>query len=271
MKYNNSFDQQLKNNLNSIANTVETPSDLLYKIKTDVAEKEKNKKTIKNLFIFQKKLKTTVIASICIFLLTGGIVGAKSLINQYAKGFLTNNEKVYTSIDNELINSLGFKPKMPQTLPGGFERQNIEVAKYIDGSKKQTYDSSQKLIFTDYMKNDAKSTDMGLSLSISNTSNDSDMFSHYEEIQLNNILLNYKSYEVYVTSDDYELSEEELEKEKNDKAIFICVGGKGKKDIQNAQSIKWIDNGIYYLLTDDDYTLSKNDMIELAKYIINMK
>lgn len=269
MDYQDGFDRKLKNDLNRIANTIETPPHLFNKIKAEINNKERSEKNMRKPFIFHRKLKIVMVAAICMVVLLGGIVGAKSLISQHVKGFLTS-DTTYNSIDEELIMALGFSPKMPEVLPEGFQRTKIRTADYIDGAnQQQPFDSSQKLISAYYEKTDRVGA--VVSLTVSNTSKDSDMFSVYEDIPLNDVQLQYKSYEVYVLPSDYELSEEEMEKEKNDEIFIVYVSDVKEKEIKNAQCIKWVDNGIYYMLSDHKNSISKDSIIEMAQSIIHSK
>ncbi len=265
----NNYDRQLKDSLDIIAHTINTPPNLLNNIKSEINKIERSEERMKRTFVSNRRIRTAMAITICMVLFVGGAVGAKSLINKNVKGFISGDDN-YASVDEELINSLGFVPKMPETLPGGFHRKEIETADYLDGTNQaQPIDSSQKLVSALY-KN-SKMNDAAVSLSISNTSKDSDTFSTYEDIMINNVKLQYKSYEFYVLPKDYVMTEEEIQKERNREAFFVYVSGIQDKEVRIAQCIKWVDRGVYYQINDLNNSLSKDNIIEMVKHVIASK
>lgn len=263
------FDRQLKDSIDIIVCTIDTPPSLLNNIKSEIYKKERSEERMKGTFASNRRIRTAMAITICMVLLVGGAVGAKSLINKNVKGFISSDVS-YSAADEELIKSLGFVPRMPETLPGGFNRTKIETADYLDGTNQaRPIDPGQKLVNALYQN--PKIKDAAVVLSVSNTSKDSDMFSTYEDIMINNVKYQYKSYEFYVLPSGYVMTEEEAQKERNREAYFAYVSGIKEKEVRIAQCIKWVDKGVYYQLTDLKNNLSKDNIIEMAEYISNQK
>ncbi|MEA4815767.1 MAG: hypothetical protein VB120_02800 [Lachnospiraceae bacterium] len=222
-------------------------------------ENDKMKEKIRSM-----KLRKGAIVAIAATFIIGTTVFATGKITSFLS--ISSSTPEYTSMPTEkqIEKDAGMSPKLLEAFENGY---SFDSAKAIN---KQALDEEDNImkefksvgitykntegILNLFMESDADY----------NGDENSKIVCTYEGIDLN-----YFSYINKIVPSDYEMTKQDKEDETSGKYIFSF--GSQEVEISEIQSIRWIDGGISYSLLGIDSELGEEDLIGMAKEIIDVE
>lgn len=255
---NNDFDNQIINALNHKADNISPDDKMLFNIKNAIVKENINMK--KKYFSFKK------ITAVCLAVIAIGAVTAigAGKVKYTSSHSYRDDEIRHFPTQEELSQYINYSPKYVQNL-GGYE---FDYAIPKQAEQKDS-DGNTLSKFTDVSFN--YKTDKGsLSLNTSPDNNAEDYtYYNYEKTSYNGLTLYYNAIKYKFVPPDYVLTDDD-KKLQSEKKLEISYGT-DKIEYSNATSIMWCDNGVEYCILDMDANISKNDMINMAKEVIDAK
>lgn len=280
------FEDILKRGLISKSEEINPSEEMFHKIETQIKlNKEGSKFMFKNINFSIKKS----IAAACLGLTF--LIGSTLIISPSARAFAANNlnrfvngymaEKEYDKVPsgNELQKQAGFKVKMPQTLPGGYNILNVGVAGHVVGNadnSKLTSPDKKKEVGGIYEKN----IDGNKSKLFLNVCNDkgTDYNVEPKTVKIGDKTARFFEYNICYLPEGEKLTPKEEADANAGKMSIVTFAEKSgktnnkvKKEIKITHELKWEDNGVFYTLQDTTNTLTLDNMSKIAQSIIDIK
>ena len=259
MKINKGSNEQIKLALLQGTDEIEPSAGLFDKIKKDIYEKE-YEETIKSKASGSKKVRrlTVLVASLVLLcsLTVLGVTMGKSWIGHTSPKYKTfpSQEKIFKDV--------GFIPKYTESLPGGFEYANGGI-----GGSKLFDDAGNILTETKDVSLGYKRGESRLNLSITQVE---ERFLDNKESQLvgdsNGINLYHYQQSYKFVPPNYELTEED--KKAMETGELEISYGVSEISICNSQSLSWYEEGLQYMIIGSDYDFTVEEMVDIAKFII---
>lgn len=261
MKINKKSNQKIKLALLQGTNEIEPSAELFDKIKKDIYEQECGEIMKNKVTNFKKGRRLVVIAAS--FVLLGSLTVLGITMGKSWVGHTNLKYKTFPS-QEKILKDVGFIPKYPESLPGGFEYANGGT-----GESKLSDDAGNILVQTKnialgYKRENEKSI---LSLSITQLE---EQFLDNKESQLvgdlNGINLYYYQQDYKFVPANYELTEED-KKAKEAGELEISYGA-SEISVCNMQGLSWYEDGLEYMIMGSDYSFTVEEMIDMAAVII---
>lgn len=252
----------IKEALNQKADEIEVKDRLFNQIKTSIYEEEQ--KTVKNKgFSFKNKKKLLTVVASCVALISITVIGGT-----LGKGWIGHSMLRYKTFPDKTVVSqdIGFTPKYVEALPGGFEfyMGHTGEAALVD-------DTDRPIVETKSLTLGYKQKETGKKVSLSSEQYPENYMMLDEGTTL---VETYKGSPLYYYEKmykfvpvDYELTEEDNRAYANGE-IEISVGS-DKVTVEKVQSINWSEGDIRYSIGGNDTGLSVEDLMEMAKTVID--
>lgn len=169
---------------------------------------------------------------------------------------------------------VGFVPKYTQTLPGGFSFTDSDVGNTsLQDANGDAVVTAKEIGFS-YTK-EGSTKNQYLSLSALQIEKDlvitEDMIkdTHYTKLDYNDITLFYNMQRYKFVPADYQLTDQDKKDEASGELAISY--GSDEVEYSNMQSIIWYEEGICYTLLSSNYDLPQEDLLSMAKTIIDQK
>ncbi len=254
---NNRIDNDIKKALDIKVQDVNASDDLLTSIKHQLQEERK----IENMKKLKFTPKTILVSALLTVALATGVIASSGL----GGGIISHSDKReainHYPTSSEVEKVVNYSPKFVEDLQG-YKFKSAQPSESSDLDEAGNEISSQKEISFYY------ETDKGiLNLNTSQVVREND--AKGEPISYKGITLYYSSYTYKAVPPDYVVTEEDKKLEESGK---LMIGyGSDKISEEKTQNIIWVDNGITYDLLDMGAEIDKNDLIEMAKQVIDAK
>lgn len=254
---NNRIDNEIKKALDIKVQDIKASDDLLTSIKHQLQEERK----IENMKKLKFTPKTILVSALLTVALATGVIASSGL-----GGVIISHSDLREAINHyptssEVEKLVNYSPKFVENLQG-YKFESAQPSESSDLDEAGNKMNSQKEISFSY------ETDKGLlSLNTSPVIREND--SNGEPISYKDITLYYSSYTYKAVPPDYVVTEEEKKLEESGK---LMIGyGSDKVSEEQTQNIIWVDGGITYDLLDMGAEIDKNDLIKMAKQVIDVK
>ena len=262
MKINEYSQEEIRFCLAQKAAEVEPSAELFNRIKKNIQELECENMMKSKIFCFKKSKLSIAVLTCCIFLLgSTAVIGAtlaKSWIGHSSSRYVTFPET------DKIINDVGFAPKYTETLPGGFkfDRGGTGESKLVDEAGNAV--TQTKDVRFVYRRGTEKSP---LTLTVSQIDEE------FVDFSSNKLVGNHKGINLYYYEQKYkfvpvgyELTEEE--KKAFEAGELEISYGASEVSCANVQALSWYEEGLLYTIMGNDYNFTIEDMIEMAKTVI---
>lgn len=261
MRISKKQDKQIKMALSKQAAQIEPSMDLFNRIKKDINKQECGNTMVGKGMRFKKGNRVAIIAACC--LLIGSITVLGVTMGRSWVGHTQIKYKTFPS-QQRVLKDVGFIPKYTESLPDGFEYSNGGT-----GESTLTDDAGNVLTKTkdvtfSYKRGNEKST---LTLDITQIEEE---FLDNDESEwvgdFNGINLYYYEKDYKFVPPNYELTEED--KRANEAGELEISYGTSEVSIENIQGLSWYEEGLHYMLMGSSQGFTIEEMIEIAKIII---
>lgn len=261
MKTNREYDQQMKAVLLQQANQIEPSTELFEKIKNNIYNQEREETMKNKITSFKKSRRLAVI--VASFVLLGSLTALGVTMGKSWVGHSNHKYKTFPSQET-ILKDVGFIPKYPEALPGGFEYDNGGTGESTLSDDAGDILTQTKDITLGYKRANEKTS---LSLIITQIGEE---FLDNKESQLvgnlDEINLYYYNQDYKFVPPNYELTEED-KKAKEKGELEISYGAR-EVNINNVQGLSWYEDGLQYMIMGSDYNFTVEEMIEMATVII---
>lgn len=260
MKNNKIYDEEIRTVLLQEANQIEPSEGLFDKIKKGIYE-QGDKGIMENKVRGIKKGRRLAIM-VASFIIIGSLTVMGVNMGKSWVGYTDHKYKTFPS-EERVLKDVGFLPKYPESLPGGFEYANGGTGESTLSEAGDVLTKTKEVTFG-YKRGNEKPT---LTLSITEID---EMFLDNNESQLvgdlNGIELYYYQQAYKFVPADYELTEED--KRVYDAGELEISYGSSEIEYNNVQGLSWYEDGLQYMIMGSDYDFTVEEMIGMAKAII---
>lgn len=263
MQNSKQLDEQIKEALSAKAESVDTSPDLFDKIRVEI-----NKDNMRRSSTMKIWRKVAMIAAVVC--LGSATVLAATKIQDYTS-FASNEPAVKNFPTEDTIKkTIGYNVKAVKSFKNGFyfdQMTNLTtVGKDKDGKVAGTY----KQLDFHYIKEKLKKNQL-LDLFVSKPVGAEEDYDYgvMKELNYNEIKLTYRQVMYKIVPDNYQLTKEDQEQQ--DAGKIMISYGSDEVENRNTQSLTWEDNGITYSFSAQECDFSENEMLEMAKAVINQK
>lgn len=255
-----------KKDLNNIF--LDTPESFKKRVRTtlnNLPENEEvynmeNKKLYKGSSFIKKSaavIAATFILTTSVFALgkVTSLVGTSSIIPTYK-----------TIPSNEKINSdLGFTPNVVEKFENGYEFKDGHILKKKALDENKEVVGKSKGVSFEYKKNNGTLMLFMEGKMLGEKDKNEELVENYKGIDLY-----YFSYINKTVPDDYKMTEQDKLDEESGKLVF-SYDGSSNTEIHKPTFVNWKDGDVYYSFLATDSDLTKDDLIKMAKEIIDSK
>ena len=260
MKKNKKYDEEIKSILVEKANTIDPSVELFDKIKKDIHEREDKKIMRNKVRGFKKGKRVAVMVASLILIGSLTVMGVKM-----GKSWVGSSNNKYNTFPSpeKVLKDVGFLPKYPKSLPGGFEYVSGGTGKstLLDGGNVLTETKELNLAY----KNEGEESLVNLSITQIDEAfvdnNESELIENLNEIDLYYYNKDYKFVPV-----DYELTEED--KKAVEMGELEISYGVSEISFSDIQSLSWYQDGLHYIIMGDNQGFTVEEMIDMATVII---
>ena len=265
--YNESIEKNIKQYLKNESDKVSVPDDMFFKVKNEILRKEE--KGVLNMKFKFLRPKTALITGVLCVITTVTCVAATNLSGWYGSSSISTATTTFPDKD-EVNEKVGFTPKYIKEFSNGFKFESFNYRnEEMKDEKGEVYEKNKRADF-DYTK-DGSEKNQCLNASVTkidkkylNKNNNENVIRDV----YNGIEIEYKSYKYKAVPEDYRPSKEE--EELCNRGLLQIGYGTDKITEDNTQYVSWYEDGMLYSLMNFNYDdLSKDDMINMAKEIIN--
>lgn len=260
MKDNKIYGDEIRTALLYEANQVEPSRELFDKIKKDISER-KEKKTMGNNITGIRKGRRLAIM-VASFIIIGSLTVMGVTMGKSWVGYTDHKYKTFPS-QERVLKDIGFLPKYPESLPGGFEYAGGGTGESTLSEAGDVLTKVKELSLTYKHKNEKTL----LHLTITQID---EMFLDNNESQLvgdlHGIDLYYYNQDYKFVPADYELTEED--KRAYDAGELEISYGSSEIEYNNVQGLSWYEDGLQYMIMGSDYGFTVEEMIGMAKAVI---
>lgn len=280
------FEDNIKKVLYSKAENIAPSDDMFQKIKSEI-------KTNRSEKIMHFKLKKSMIAASCCFIIAGSVLAtspnfrasALQSIGKYVNGYTDMKHYDSAPSKTQLQKDMGYSVKLPDSLPGGYKLIDADIDGHIDGSNPDKQYDNRGAGAT-YSINNNRKQSITLTAQKRDTEANAAIFKNAKAVKIGDNTAYFTEYTVHDLPVGTKLSKEQQKKEnediKNGKEVLVGISSSKnntskesanlKEKFTISHSLKWKDNGINYQLTDsNDKLLSMDQMVKIAEYVMNTK
>lgn len=260
MKNNKRYDEEIKSILVKKANQIEPSKELFKKITKDIYER-KDKKIMRNKVRgFKKGKRVAVMVASLILIGSLTVMGVRM-----GKSWVGSSNNRYNTFPSQekVLKDVGFLPKYPKSLPGGFE--------YVGGGTGRSTLSDGGNVLTETRevdlayKNESEESLVNLSITqideVFIDNNESELVGN-----LNGIDLYYYNKDYKFVPADYELTEED--KRAMEKGELEISSGVSEISFSDVQGLSWYEDGLLYMIMGGNHSFTVEEMIDMATVII---
>ncbi|OPJ64389.1 hypothetical protein [Clostridium oryzae] len=269
-KFNEKIDEKIKECLIYKSDNASVPENMFFKIKNEILKEKDNEGVFTKKHVLLKS-RTAIIAGILVVALSVTCVAATNFSSIFGSSSILTEVKTFPSKD-KVKETVGFIPKYVESFKNGFEFNTFNYTnKEIQDEKGTTIRKYKSADF--YYKKDGSKKDQSLSMSIQKT----DEKSFNEGISKNAISLEYNGVKIMYNSKQYKSvpngykPTDEEKHLQNEGLLQIGYGSEDEKvEVSQVQDIMWYEDGLSYYIINMNYNgLSKDDMINMAKEVID--
>lgn len=269
MKYTNSVEKKITEYFESETKNIEVDKNLFCKIKNNLEENEKGMINMKQQFNLRGLKRFIPVCAILLVTLTSVVVASSKVSSWISFSSNADSFKSFPT-DEEVTNTVGYSPKFVETLSNGFKYKSSSI-RNSEGRDSQENTIIKCKGFNMFYERENANEGEYLSFSTDNLSEE--IFkeeitnSKVEAEQYKGIDLYYNETPYMFVPEDYEITEDEKEKQlKGELQISY-----GSEEVQHnlIQYVTWYENEIKYTFMGNDTNLSKEDMYNMAKTVID--
>ena len=179
---------------------------------------------------------------------------------------VTSNIPTYRTIpSNEKINKdLGFTPKLIEKFKNGYVFKSGHISKTEGLDENKEVVGKSKVASFEYKKDNNRLTLFMEGKMLGESDKNEELVENY-----NGVDLYYYSYTNKIVPADYKMTEQDKLDEKSGKFVFSY--GSSKTEIYKQTFVNWKDGDVYYSFLATDSDLTKDDLVKMAKEIIDSK
>ncbi|CEO05604.1 Uncharacterised protein [[Clostridium] sordellii] len=179
---------------------------------------------------------------------------------------VTSNIPTYTTIpSNEKISSdLGFNPNLVEKFKNGYEFKGGYISKTEGLDENNEVAGTSKGVSFKYTKNKDTLMLFMKGKMLGESDKNKELLENYK-----NIDLYYSSYTNKLVPADYKMTAQDKLDEKSGKFVFSY--GSSKIETQKQAFLNWKDGEVYYSFLATDSDLTKDELVNMAKEIIDSK
>lgn len=250
------YEESIKKILIKKADDISLKADILTNIKISVEKENVNMKR------FMNKPKRVIILGLAICtVLTAGVIGAGKVSGISSHSSRNDDIKHYPSL-SELEDVIDYEPKYVEKL-GNYEFD------FASPGHSQEYDESDTVVheyddISFWYKTDKGILNLSTHPDFSPAQHD---LNNEKEIEHNGVKLYYSSIKYKFVPPDYTLTEED-KKLMEAKELEVSYGSQ-EVEYRNNQSVVWSENGIKYCIMDMDVEISEEELINMAKQVVD--
>ncbi|MFV0516097.1 MAG: hypothetical protein ACK5MV_01710 [Aminipila sp.] len=252
------FDEKIRLAVSQEANKVNANEGLLKKINGEIELKEKGNRYMNN----RKRTRGLLVACALLVLTTITCFAATRIVNY--SGHLEDRFEEYPS-ERQMERVAGFLPKYVESFKNGYKFEIVFVGEYDGESKEGDKNTKLKSAEFTYVK-DKDSVYLYTMQMPEGTAFEGQLKG--EQIFVNKDLsIIYYDYYNKMKPADYEMTHQDKEDEASGKYVFSF--GEDYDTVKHIQTLGWEQEGITYSLECYDEKLTKDELVEMAKQIIN--
>jgi hypothetical protein len=263
MKISKYENEEIRLSLTQKAAEIEPSVNLFSKIKRNISEMESEEEMKFNLFGFKKRKLSIALLTGCIVLVfSTAVIGATMGTSWY--GHSGQRYKTFPS-EQKVVKDVGFAPKYTQELPGGFvfydghtgeSSLEDDAGNLVTQTKNVSFSykrgaEEERLTLTATQIKEAYRDDSAISLVDS----------------YNGISLYYYDQDYKFVPTSYELTEEDIKAQ--EAGELLISEGASEIECKNIQGLSWYEEGIEYMLMGSDFHFTAEELVEMAKAIID--
>ena len=261
---NRVFDRSIKEALQNKAEGAKPSKFLLDRINAEIDRNEKERITMSQLFK-QRKVKPLIVASLIIVL-----TAATSFAATQVTSFVSTSTTAFDTFPTvkQVKEAVNFAPDYVESFTNGFQFKEASVSNMeaLDNDKNKV-DEGKGINF--FYKKDGIKKGQILSLNASKQIDgmSSEVGPNEEEIPCDDFNLIYSHVTFKVAPEGYTPTDEEQQKMEQSE-LWLSYGS-DEVEVSEVQYVKWIKDGIAYDLMDNGCGLEKDELVNMAKEVIN--
>jgi len=207
-------------------------------------------------------LKKAAVFAIVAVLAVGSSVFAASKMTSVVSSSDNRNDFTTLPSASEIREKCGFTSKYVTAFSNGytFASGNIGNVAGYDDDKNKT--GAAKNLYITY-----KNQDSTVELSITGMVTEDLSDRKETPVDYNNLQIYYQKQDYKFEPADYKLTPTDQADEKSGKYVFSY--GSEKEEIDNFQSVTWIENGKEYNLQAENSALQKQELLQMAQEVVN--
>lgn len=283
------FENTIKTALNDKAEKISVQDNMFENIKHEINlnRSEKNY-MLKAKYIPLSFKKYTIAACCSLFVAAGSVlafspsirVEALQCIDRYVNGYTSMKSYDKIPSKDDLKKTLGYDIKVPSSLEGGYNLSKIHILGHVDGlmPSKQNDKSGVTAIYSKY---NIKNKYIALQISKPSTEEDSPVFKNAKAITIGNTTAYWTEYKIHnipkeIMDKKTQNEQDEINKaSENGTEILVITSNRDNQKLNeeflSAHALRWTDNNIVYNIIDDNCSLTFEEILKAAEYIINSK
>lgn len=265
MRKNNQEDNLLKEVLNQKANGIEVGDGLLNQIKVNIYEREGEISMKNKRFSFKNKKRALVMMMGCIALISTTVIAGA-----FGKGWTSYTTVKYPTFPSveAVQKDIGFVPKYVESFSNGFEFKVGGI-----GENQLIDDANNTVIETKSITLGYEQESTGKQINMNAEQMEEKYMVHGSDEKMQET---YKGYPLYYyektykfVPEDYELTEED--QKAYDAGEMEISFGSSEVSVEQIQSISWYEEGVRYSIGGNDLNLPVEELLDMAKTIIDAK
>lgn len=255
MQVQEQFDNKISQALTATAEKI-TPSDYMFK---KISERISYNSTDSRLKPNRINFKKVVAVSFCCIVLLAGSIAAANYF-RYASGI-----KDYSAVPSQtqIEQDAGFKANIPETLPGGYKNVTSSLVGEFESPGNLVQNGNKAVSAMYKLREEDKNSFIGLSVSNEDVKS---LTQGSVELKINGVLVYWRQYKIHYIGHDYISTKDEPAD-----VLSIVTSGNNKDYYESIRSLIWRKNGVNYILTEQGYNLTQEQLTSIAESIINSK
>ena len=266
---NRFYDKCVKEALRSKANGIAPSGALLDRINAEISDKKKENIAMNKVFK-SRRMKPVVIGAL-VLILSATTAFAATQISSLRSSSTPGEDFQQFPTSQQVEKAVNYVPDYVESFSNGFYFKDASIhnteALDADSNKVMEY-KGITFHYTD-TKGDAqfngKSISLNTNLEISGLPEDA--VANTEESLYEEISLTYSQITNKVVPEGYVPTEEE--KQEMDQGLLWIAEGSEKVEVSDIQWVKWVKDGVVYSLMDMGYGVEKDELLEMAKEVID--
>ena len=256
---NQFYDKCIKEALNSKANGITPSGALLGRISAEINDKKKENISMNK--ILQSRMMKPIIIAALVLIITTTAGFAATQISSFRSSSTPGDDFDQFPTAQQVEKAVNYVPDYVESFSNGFYFKDASIhnteALDADSNKVMEY-KGITFHYTD-TKGDAQFNGIsGLP---------EDAVANTEESLYGEISLTYSQITNKVVPEGYVPTEEE--KQEMDQGLLWIAEGSEKVEVSDIQWVKWVKDGVVYSLMDMGYGVEKDELLEMAKEVID--